>query len=242
MIVTQNLSTVNADSETPIWLYSGAGWIIQMAEERGLPVDSLADYISEKEDVIAGEDCFESVHQNTNRDLRSITCIAEFYFSEGDLRSAWARYRPNNFALQTSIDRLSRGLQEDEFNLYAVPITSYTQLNSVLYSGQDSTQSSIVASEFASQFRYKGSTHDREQAIRLIAVPTSVIDNHGTIDLQWLSRTTLGDKPVIDADLETLIDRIIVSPHGSGWIADLLNQYLRDDFDLIDKVQNSSLV
>ena len=241
MIAVQDLSAINADSEAPIWLYANIGWIMQMIEEGGLPVDSVADYISEKKNAIADQDCFDSIDHRTNRDIRNITCIAEFYSSGGDLWSAWARYRPSKFALQTSVDRLSGGLHEDQFKLYIVPVTSYTRLNSVSFTGQNSTRSSIVASEFASQFSYKGASHDSEQAIRLIAVSASVVDGQGKIKLGKLRHTTLEDKEVAAADLDVLIDRIIVSPHAAGWIADLLDQYLCDDFGLTNKVNNSSL-
>lgn len=177
MIAVQDLSAINADSEAPIWLYANMGWITQMVEEGGLPMDSVADYISEKKSAIAGQDCFNNIDHRTNKEIRKITCMTEFYSSKGDLRSAWAQYRPNRFALQTSVDRLSRGIHENQFELYIVPVSSYTQLESVSFTGQDSTQSSIVTSEFASQFKYKGSSYDSEQAIRLIAVPGSVVNS-----------------------------------------------------------------
>jgi hypothetical protein len=241
MTTIYDLSEVGIDSQSSIWLYTDIGYFIQMIEEGALPIDSEVKYARHEGNALPADDCFTNIENKTNRLIRNITCLSEFYSTGGDTRSMWARHRPNQLALQTSIDQLCKALSEDRFELYIVPVTNYCQLDSVSIKPDNSTPSKISASDFVSQFSYKDQSYDQEQAIRLVGIRTGAVGEEGTIDLRRAGTTRIHEHETIAADRDQLINSVIVSPHTGGWIADLLNKYVDCDFGISNSVRQLSL-
>ena len=240
MVIVQDISDIGITAQSSIWLYRDIGYFVDMFEEAALPVDKESKYVENYTGVLPSDDCFTNVHPNTNRIIRDRTCLCEFYSTAGDTYTSWAQHRPNRVAIQTSVDRLCKGLSEDTFRAYIVPVTNYCQLSAVSISPDNSTRSKISVSDFVSQFSYKDQNYTQEQVIRLVGVHAAGIDN-SFFNLRKMRAWDLSRLEYMSANLDNLIGEIVISPHAGDWVAKMLQEYIKEDFGLTDCVRQSSL-
>lgn len=241
MVGVEDLSEVGITSQTPIWLYGSIGQFIDMFEKGGFSVKKVARYVENNADSLPSADCFTDIHAETNQIFRNTTCLCEFFSTAGDTHTAWKRHKPNQVAFRTSVNRLCEALSEDRFEVHVVPVQNYCQLSTVSINPESSTPSKVSISDFVSQFSYKDENHGQEQAIRLVGVRNQGINNDSYFDLRKVGLTKLREREVLSADLDSLIDKVVVSPFAGGWVADLLQEYVKDDFDIDDFVNRSSI-
>ena len=240
MVTIQGLSKVDISSQTPIWFYSSIGQLIDIFEEKALPANNESQHLDDNPHSLPPNDCFTNIQAETNQLIRDVTCICEFYSTAGDTYTAWAQHKPNQIAIQTSIDQLQTGLLEAEFNIHIVPVTDYCQLDTISINPKNSTQSKITLSDFASQFSHKNDKYTQEQAIRLVGVHSGAISDQ-SISLRKLRIAKLENVEHMFVDLDTVIEQVIVSPRAGEWVADLLQEYLQEDFGISNCVTHSSL-
>lgn len=241
MVVVHDLSEVNVDPQSSIWLYGSIGYFIHMIENGDLPTDNVRRHHERNTEALLSDDCFTSIQGETNGIIKNVTCMSEFYSTGGDTRSIWAQHSPHRVALRTSVDQLTDALSEKQFEIHIVPVTNYCQLDSVSINPDDSTPSEVSVSDYVSQFSYKDQSYDREQAIRVVGIHSRAVDENGIIDLRKTTYTQIGMEERMVADRDVLMDEIIVSPHASGWVADLLQEYAEEDFNMPHTIYPSSL-
>lgn len=241
MVYVQDLSDVDITFQTPIWLYRGIGEFIDMLEKSSLPVRKVVNYEEDNPESLPSADCFSNVQAETNQMIRNKTCLSEFFPEPGDTYSAWNRHRPNKVAFRTSIDQLCEGLSEDRFEVHIVPVQNYGSIGSVSIYPDSSTPSRVSVSDFVSQFTYKDENYGQEQAIRLIAIHNGGINEDSYFDLRDVRLANLREPERVSADLDSLIEEVIISPFAGGWVADILQEYIEDDFGITDCVVPSQL-
>ncbi len=241
MVTVRDLSEVDITSQSPIWLYGSIGQFIDMFEKGALPVKKVARYEEDAADSLPSADCFTNIHAETNQVIRNTTCLCEFFSIAGDTHTAWKQHRPNKVAFRTSVDQICEALSEDRFEVHVVPVENYCQLSSVSISSESSTPSKVSVSDFVSQFAYKDENHGQEQAIRLVGTHSRGINDDSLFDLRDVRLTKLRRTEGLSTNLDSLIDEVIVSPFASGWVADILQEYVKDDFGVTDCVNPSSI-
>lgn len=229
MLTVRNLSKVGLDHDSPLWLHGSISYAIRIFENQGFPLDKVEEYKKSKTDALLPNDCFKKIHPNTNRLIRSATCLCELYLYSGDTRSGWARHRPSKVAVKTSVANLSKGLSDTRFDLHLVPVTEYCSLKGVVINETKSNSSEITIDDYLSQFSYKDENYGEEQAVRLMAIRTTGTEND-SVDLRGVKMATLRNLEVVSGNLENIIEEVIVSPHAGSWVADQLEEYVEDDF------------
>lgn len=212
-----------------------------MFEKGALPVKKVGRYVDDNTDSLPSTDCFTNIFAGTNQEIRNITCLCEFFSTAGDTHIAWERHRPNKVAIRTSVDRLCEGLFEDRFEVHVVPVQKYCQLSAVTLSPENSTSSKVSVSDFVSQFAYKDENYGQEQAIRLVGIRNRGINDNSFFDLRDVGLTRLGQTEGLSADLNSLIEEVVISPFAGGWVAGMLQEYAEEDFGVTDCVDQSSL-
>ena len=241
MVYVHDLSEFGMTSQTPIWLYGGIGEFIDMFERDSLPAKKVVSYEDDNPESLPSADCFTNVHADTNQIFRNITCLSEFFSGPGDTYTAWKRHRPNKVAFRTSIDQLCEGLSEERFEVHVVPVRNYGSIEAVSISPGSSTPSRVTVSDFVSQFSYKDENYEQEQAIRLVGIHNGGINDDSFFDFQGVRRANMRETERISADLDSLIEEVIISPFAGEWVADMLQEYVEDDFDVTDFVNASQL-
>lgn len=241
MVGVQDLSEVDITSQSLIWLYGSIGQFIDMFEKEALPVKKVARYVEDNADSLPSTDCFTNIRAETNQIIRNTTCLCEFFSTAGDTHTAWKQQRPNQVAFRTSVNRLREALSEDRFEVHVVPVQNYCQLSTVSISPESSTPSKVSTSDFVSQFAYKDENHGQEQAIRLVGVRNQGVNDDSYFDLRDVRLAQLRELEGLSADLDSLIDKVVVSPFAGGWVADMLQEYVKDDFGVTDCVNPSSI-
>jgi len=241
MVGIQDPSEVGITLQSPIWLYGSIGQFIHMFEKGVLPAKKVDRHVEDNADSLPSADCFTNIHAETNRIIRNTTCLCEFFSIAGDTHTAWKQHRPNQVAFRTSVNQLCETLFEDRFEVYVVPVKNYCQLSTVSISPESSTPSKVSTSDFVSQFAYKDENHGQEQAIRLVGVRNQGINDESYFDLRKVRLATLRELEGLSADLDSLIEKVVVSPFAGGWVADILQEYVKDDFGVTDCVDQSSI-
>jgi len=241
MVVVQDLSEVGVTSQSSIWLYGSVGQFIDMFEKRALPVKKVARYVEDNANSFPSADCFTNIRAETNQILRNTTCVCEFFSTAGDTHTAWKRHRPNQIAFRTSVNRLCEALSEDRFEVHVVPVQNYCQLSTVSINPESSTPSKVSISDFVSQFAYKHENHGQEQALRLVGVRNQGVNDNSYFNLRDVRLARLREIEELSAGLDSLFDKVVVSPFAGGWVADMLQEYVKDDFGIINCVKQSSI-
>lgn len=211
-----------------------------MFENSVLPMKKTNKFSEDNNQALLPLDCFSDIKPQTNEILRKTTCIREFLPERGDSFDAWKQHRPNQIAFKTSIERIKDALLEERFEAQVIPVCNYCHLGSVSIEAEHSTHSDISISDFLSQFSFKDRNYNREQAIRLVGMRKQAPNSDDAFDLRDAKYANLRATEGLAANLASLIKEVLISPYASDWNADMLEIYVKEDFDISVSVALSS--
>lgn len=167
---------------------------------------------------------------NVSKQFPRFHAICCWHMNKHESAAMWRLYLKSNegIAIQSTYAKLKRSLIDDE--------TIY--LGKVKYIDYDTEY--IDGGNLFAPFVHKRMSYAFEQEVRaiILKLPTKVGSD-------WLAETTIEHGLEISVDIETLIERIHVSPTAPSWFADLVKAVISkygNDFEVAQSKLNENPV
>ena len=151
----------------------------------------------------------ECYQRRENMAYRRFTCINCWHMNENESAAMWKLYCQTNeaVAIQSTFSRLIKSLEKSPEEVY-IGMVKYTDYD---------TAAIPVGNDFY-RFLYKRHSFNHEREIRAIYQqhPPLKLRKDGTQKVDWDAKLFESGMN-IHADIDTLIERIVVSPTAPGW-------------------------
>jgi hypothetical protein len=221
-----------------IWRFMDFTKYVDLLQKRALYFCRLDNFEDPYEGAFPTNQVEQPQVLETTNHVRQFNFVNCWHMNEGESAAMWSIYliNHNGVAIQSNFERLrdSFAATEEDVFLSIVKYHDYRQKSPIDLINENPWSEGSSGSTINPQI-FKRTSFDFERELRAIYIDLPIEYN-----MEELKKRNLGHGKSLRVDLDTLIEKIYVSPKADGWFKDLVGS-VTEKYALYKPIEKSAL-